>query len=114
MPAFRFLSLLLCQAALVLACALPAAAQPAPATVEAVEANQASEAQLDGIQGLGPATTRRILAARGERPFDDWRDLIARVKGVGPASAERLSQQGLRVAGRPYAATAAPEPAASR
>ncbi|AVP57962.1 ComEA family DNA-binding protein [Pulveribacter suum] len=98
-------------AAVCLACALPAAAQPATA---AIEANQATEAQLDGINGLGPATTRRILAARDQQPFADWRDLIARVKGIGPASAERLSHQGLRVVGQPYGAVPAPAPADSR
>ncbi|WP_313313072.1 helix-hairpin-helix domain-containing protein [Pulveribacter sp.] len=92
--------------------ALPAAAQPA--TPGIIEANQATEAQLDGVNGLGPATTRRILAARGERPFDGWRDLIARVKGIGPASAARLSQQGLRVAGQPYGAAPEPAPPAGR
>lgn len=92
--------------------ALPAAAQSAASAI--IEANQATEAQLDGVNGLGPATTRRILAARGERPFDGWRDLIARVKGLGPASAARLSQQGLRVAGQPYDAAPEPEHPASR
>lgn len=98
-------------------------AQPASAQIAAqqsVDVNQASEAQLDGVKGLGPATTRRILAARSKRPFDDWNDFIARVKGIGPRFAERLSREGLTVAGAPYptaaqeAANSAPTPAAQR
>ncbi|AVO48027.1 hypothetical protein C6568_01190 [Melaminivora suipulveris] len=82
----------------------PAAAQPAHVPAQQVEVNHASEAQLDGIRGLGPATTRRILAARAERPFADWRDLVDRVKGVGALLAARLSQEGLTVQGQPFQA----------
>ena len=34
-----------------------------------VDVNQASEADLDGIKGLGPATTRLILAERQKAEF---------------------------------------------
>lgn len=105
-------SLILCAAVAGLGWpAWASAAQPVPFTIDA---NQATEAQLDGLRGLGPATTRRILAARAEQPFDGWPDLIARVRGIGPALAARLSQQGLTVAGQtwesaaPQAARAAP------
>ena len=73
-----------------------------------MEANRASEAQLDGLKGVGPATTRRILAERERRPFADWRDLIARVRGIGPATAAQLSAEGLTVNGAPYAPPPAP------
>ncbi|WP_313072668.1 helix-hairpin-helix domain-containing protein [Melaminivora sp.] len=74
------------------------------AALARVDANHASEAQLDGIKGIGPATSARILAARSERPFADWNDFIARVRGIGPATAARLSDEGLRIGGAPYAA----------
>lgn len=68
----------------------------------AVDVNRAAEADLDGIKGLGPATTRLILAEREKASFKNWADLLARVKGLGPASATRLSAEGLRVNGEPY------------
>jgi competence protein ComEA len=68
----------------------------------ATEINQASEAELDSIKGLGPASTARILKAREKGPFKDWTDLMQRVKGIKPAKAEQLSREGLTVAEKPY------------
>ena len=48
-----------------------------------VEANSATEAQLDGIHGIGPATSGRILQARQNGPFTDWANLMLRVSGIG-------------------------------
>jgi competence protein ComEA len=73
----------------------------------AVDVNQASEAELDGLKGLGPATTRLILAERQRANFINWSDLIARVKGLGPKSAASLSAAGLTVGGKPYQPNAA-------
>lgn len=72
------------------------------AHAERIDVNHASEAQLDSMKGLGPATTRRILAERDKGPFRSWQDLLARVKGLGPSQAERLSAQGLSVEGQVY------------
>ncbi|MGP1630012.1 MAG: ComEA family DNA-binding protein [Giesbergeria sp.] len=69
-----------------------------------VDINTASEAQLDSIRGVGPATTRRILQERERQPFKDWADLVARVRGIGSASAARFSAQGFTVNGQPYGA----------
>jgi len=66
------------------------------------ELNQASEIELDGLNGLGPAVTRQILAERDKSPFKDWPDAMRRIKGIGPHKAIRLSQQGLRIHGAPY------------
>lgn len=63
--------------------------------------NQASEADLDSLRGLGPALTARILAQRAQQPFSGWPDLMQRVKGLGTATARRLSEQGLTVNGQP-------------
>ncbi len=68
-----------------------------------IDFNQATEAQLDGLRGVGPATTRRILQAREQRPFSDWADLIRRVRGIGPAAAASFSAQGFVVNGARYA-----------
>ena len=66
----------------------------------ALEINQATEAELDNLRGLGPAFTRRVLAARSQQPFKDWPDLMRRVSGMGPRVARKLSDQGLTVQGQ--------------
>lgn len=77
----------------------------ANACFAAVEVNQASEAELDGVKGLGPSSTRRILQARSQGLFKDWADFMARVKGIKPPTAARLSQEGLTVNAAPYQGT---------
>ena len=67
------------------------------APVWALEVNHATEAELDGLRGLGPAFTRRILAERSLHPFADWPDLMRRVSGMGRVTAQKLSAQGLTV-----------------
>lgn len=64
--------------------------------------NTASEADLDSLKGVGPATTQRILTERSKAPFADWADLLGRVKGLRAPSARKLSDQGLTVNGKPY------------
>lgn len=77
---------------------------PAPAA-PAVELNAASRADLEAMPGVGPDLAERILTERERRAFEGWADLIARVRGVGRASAARLSAQGLRVNGQPLPST---------
>jgi len=67
----------------------------------AVDANRASEAELDGVRGIGPDLSGRILAQRRQAPFQDWGDFIAPVRGVGPARAGRLWPGALPVTGPP-------------
>ncbi len=67
-----------------------------------IELNRASVAELDGLKGIGPALSRRILEARDQAPFQDWSDFLSRVPGVGPRSAARLSAEGLTVNGQPF------------
>ena len=76
-----------------------------------VDINQASAADLDGIKGIGPGTSTRILEARQQGRFTSWNDLINRVKGIGPASAARLSTEGVTVEGLAYPARSSPPPA---
>jgi competence protein ComEA len=68
----------------------------------ALELNLASEAELDGLRGIGPPFTRRLLAAREKHLFRDWQDLSKRVKGAGPKLSQSLSDQGLTVNGQSY------------
>ena len=68
----------------------------------AVEINQATEAELDSVKGLGPSSTARILKARSQGAFKDWADFMARVKGIKPKTAAKLSQEGLTVNDTPY------------
>ena len=72
-----------------------------------IDLENARELDLDGLRGLGPASTRQILEERERRPFKDWQDLMQRSTGIGPKKAAQLSEQGLRVQGQPYPAPAA-------
>jgi competence protein ComEA len=79
----------------------------ATAAWAAVDVNTATEAELDGIKGIGPGLSGRILQERQNAPFKDWADVIARVGGVGNKSAVNLSREGLTVNGKKYSAAAA-------
>jgi len=79
----------------------------AVAQAPTLELAHAREVDLDGLRGLGPASTRQILEERDKRPFRDWQDLMQRSTGIGPKKAAQLSAQGLRVQGQPYPAPAA-------
>jgi competence protein ComEA len=83
------------------------AALCAAAAFAAVDVNTATEAELDGIKGIGPGLSGRILEERGNAPFKDWSDFIGRVGGVGPRSAVNFSREGLTVGGKKYSAAAA-------
>lgn len=68
-------------------------------SVFALEINQANEAELDSIKGMGPAMTRKVLNARVEKPFINWKDLMSRVTGIGKKKAQQFSDQGVLVNG---------------
>lgn len=74
------------------------------AAFAAVDINKASEAELDGIKGVGPATSALIVAERKKSEFKTWEDFIARVKGVGEKSAAKFSAEGMTVGGAMYRA----------
>jgi competence protein ComEA len=73
----------------------------------AVDVNKATEAQLDGVKGIGPVTSKLIMAERKKGEFKNWDDFIERVKGVGEGRAEKLSAEGLTVNGAAYKGTSA-------
>jgi len=80
------------------------------ASAQPIDLNKASEIELDGLQGVGPALTRQVLAERDKAPFTDWADVTRRVKGIGPQKAQRLSEQGVRVQGQALADQPATKP----
>ncbi|MGO3123840.1 MAG: ComEA family DNA-binding protein [Advenella sp.] len=72
-------------------------------SVNALDLNQATRAQLRAIKGVGDKLADRILAAREQGRFVSMEDLAARVAGVGPKKLQKLREQGVRtgsVAGR--------------
>jgi DNA uptake protein ComE-like DNA-binding protein len=56
-----------------------------PADVSPVDANTASESELAQVISVGPEVAAQIIAARNERPFADWSDLVLRVVGLSAA-----------------------------
>ena len=79
----------------------------AVASFAAVDVNTANEAELDGVKGIGPGLSGKILAERKNGEFKDWDDFIGRVSGVGTNSAARFSQEGLTVSGKTFSAAPA-------
>lgn len=67
-----------------------------------VDLNKATEIELDGLNGVGPALTREVMTEREKAPFRNWPDVMQRVKGIGPKKATNLSEQGVRVQGQGY------------
>jgi len=86
----------------------------AATTSAAVDLNQATVADLDGIKGIGPAVSSRILDERQKGRFKDWNDFIVRVKGIGAGNAARFASEGLVIDGVAYGSggsAAPPRPA---
>ena len=79
----------------------------AAASFAAVDVNTANEAELDGVKGIGPGLSGKILIERKNGEFKDWNDFISRVSGVGNKSAANFSKEGLTVGGKKYSAAAA-------
>lgn len=77
-------------------------------TALALDINQANEAELDSVKGMGPALSAKVLQARAPGPFKDWADLMQRVSGIRHNKAKQFSAQGLTVNGQVFAAQ--PEP----
>lgn len=70
----------------------------------AVDVNKATSAELDGIKGIGPSLSAKILKEKAKAgDFKDWNDLVTRVNGVGKKNAVKFSAAGLTVGGASYA-----------
>lgn len=74
----------------------------------AVDVNKATQAELEGVKGIGPAIAGKILDERKKSPFKDWADMVDRVKGVGDGNAAKFSTDGLTVNGQGFKGAAAP------
>ena len=83
------------------------AAMSLVAAFAAVDVNKGSAAELDGIKGIGPAISAKIVDERKKGDFKDWNDFIGRVNGVGEKTASRFSADGLTVQGKKFNAAAA-------
>ncbi len=83
----------------------------AAACFAAVDINKATAAELDGIKGVGPSLSSKILDERKKADFKDWSDFVERVKGVGEGNAAKFSAEGMTVNGMAFkgSATAGPK-----
>jgi competence protein ComEA len=82
-------------------------AMMAAAAFAAVDVNKATAAELDGIKGIGPGISSKILEERKKGNFKDWNDLVERVKGVGENNAAKFSAEGMTVNGTGFKGAAA-------
>ena len=73
----------------------------------AVDVNKATAAELDGIKGIGPGISTKILDERKKGNFKDWNDFIERVKGIGETNAAKFSAEGMTVNGQGFKGVAA-------
>ena len=71
-------------------------------TALALDINQANEAELDSIKGMGPALSAKVIKARELGAFKDWQDLMQRVSGIRQNKAQQFSEQGLTVHGQAF------------
>lgn len=86
----------------------------AAASFAAVDVNKATAVELDGIKGIGPGISGKILDERKKGgSFKDWNDFIERVKGIGEANAIKFSAEGMTVNGATFKPSAA-APAAKK
>ena len=85
----------------------------AAASFAAVDVNKATAAELDGIKGIGPAISAKIMDERKKGNFKDWTDFIERVKGIGEGNAAKFSAEGLTVGGAAFKGVAAAPAAAA-
>ena len=83
----------------------------AAAAFAAVDANKATQAELEAVKGIGPAIAGKILDERKKGAFKNWDDMVERVKGVGEGNAAKFSAAGLTVAGAAYSGAPAAAPA---
>ena len=74
----------------------------AAAAFAAVDANKATQAELESVKGIGPAISARIIDERKKGAFKDWEDMVVRVKGVGEGNAAKFSTEGLTVNGTAF------------
>jgi competence protein ComEA len=63
-----------------------------------INPNQASQAELETIRGIGPSMAARIVAERQKNgPFKSPQDFARRVSGVGPKRLKAFQEGGLEI-----------------
>jgi competence ComEA-like helix-hairpin-helix protein len=66
-----------------------------------VNANTATQSELESIRGLGPAKAKAIITERDKGgAFYDSYDLQSRVRGIGEKSVGKLMENGLKIEGQ--------------
>jgi len=86
------------------------AALLAASALGAVEANTATQAELEAISGVGPTISTDLIDERKRGDFKDWNDISRRVRGIGDRSAAKFSAGGMTVNGKAYGGAASVEP----
>ena len=79
----------------------------AGAAFAAVDANRATQAELESVKGIGPSIAGKIIDERKRGAFKSWDDMIERVNGIGEGNAAKFSAEGLTVGGAPFKGVAA-------
>jgi competence protein ComEA len=59
--------------------------------IKKIDINRADLKELVKLPGVGPALAKRIMQARKQKPFANAKELISRVKGIGPAKYKKLA-----------------------
>ena len=68
------------------------------ASASPINVNTASQSELEGIKGIGPAKAKTIIAERLDGGhFQDANDLQKRVRGIGMKSVEKMVDNGLTI-----------------
>ncbi|MFI5445185.1 ComEA family DNA-binding protein [Polaromonas sp. UC242_47] len=78
----------------------------------AVDVNKATAAELDGVKGIGPVISSKIVEERKKGDFKNWADLESRISGIKDKKSAALSDAGLTVNGSTYKGAPAPAAAA--
>ncbi len=73
----------------------------------AIDVNKGTAAELDGLKGVGPSMSKRIIEAREQGAFKNWTDFMTRVKGIKEKNAAKLSSEGMTVNGQAFDGAAA-------
>ena len=68
----------------------------------AIDVNKGTAAELDGLKGVGPSMSKRIIEAREQGSFKNWPDFMTRVKGIKEKKAAKLSSEGMTVNGQAF------------
>jgi DNA uptake protein ComE-like DNA-binding protein len=88
---------------------------PDPVELRPVDVNTATQAELAAVIGVGDEVAAQIVAARRDRRFRDWADLVARVAGLSAAQpAAVASIGGLNVNGESLSGAPPDAPMAQR